>query len=95
MLTYKNIESEIEKCASMGELHTYRFQLDLYGSSCNGDPHVFIKINDQFFYDEKFSGHKTFVINETLAKNTQCNIIVGLKNKNVNYVGDVISYIII
>lgn len=84
MLTLKNIESEIEKYASMAEEYQYNFQFDLFGSSCNGDPSFYIKINNQTFYDEKFSGQKTFVIDHVLPKNDTCNIILGLKNKNIN-----------
>ena len=84
MLTLENIESEIEKYASQAELYQYKFQLDLTGSSCNGDPNVYIKINDQSFYDEKFSGQKSFIIDHVLPKDSECKIIIGLKNKTEN-----------
>lgn len=84
MLTLENIESEIEKYASQAELYQYKFQLDLTGSSCNGDPNVYIKINDQCFYDEKFSGQKSFIIDHVLPKDSECKIIIGLKNKTEN-----------
>ena len=71
MLTLENIESEIEKYASQAELYQYKFQLDLTGSSCNGDPNVYIKINDQCFYDEKFSGQKSFIIDHVLPKDSE------------------------
>ena len=84
MLTLENIESEIEKYAAKAELYQYKFQIDLTGSSCNGDPHMYIMINDQIFYDQKFSGQKSFIIDHALPKDNKCNIIVGLKNKTVN-----------
>ena len=84
MLTLENIESEIEKCAAKAELYQYKFQLDLTGSSCNGDPHMYIMINNQIFYDQKFSGQKSFIIDHALPKDDVCNIIVGLKHKTVN-----------
>lgn len=82
MLTLQNIESEIDKCVATADEYAYKFQIKLEAKSCNGDPLVYIKINDQQYYHQRLQGNKTFVIDTVLDKNNTCCLIVGLEGKN-------------
>jgi hypothetical protein len=82
MITSKNIESEIAKLSDLANENNYHFRLDLLGSSCNGDPEMYIKINNQIHYDGKFNGSRSFIIDCVLPDDIDCDIILGMRNKN-------------
>ena len=84
MLRLKNIESEIDKCVALADEYSYRFEIELQGVLCNGDPNTFIKINQTTYYEEKFNGDKSFVIDCVLPKDSVCNIVIGLQHKQTS-----------